>query len=175
MHGNDTSALVVDAARHPTSPRVATRPPVPFVARLDASGSRLLYRTTMTTPVLSLSDLALGIDGRLLMAGRTSGGLATVNAWQPELAGRTDAYIGTLEPDGRISTLSYFGGAADDGELVKVRATSTGFALAFETRSSDLPVVRPWVAGHVDGPVYTSNDRGASWSRPRYGRPQLGR
>jgi hypothetical protein len=94
-----------------------------------------------------------------------------VNAWQPSVAGSTDAFIGMLDPSGQISTLSYFGGVAEDvsGQHVKVSATSTGFAVSFDSQSGDLPLARPWVDGHVDGPVYTSNDRGASWWRAGQG------
>ena len=55
------------------------------------------------------------------------------------------------------------------GRFVKVRATSAGFAVGFDSTSSDLPLARPWVSGHVDGPVYTSNNRGASWWRSGQG------
>jgi hypothetical protein len=76
-----------------------------------------------------------------------------------------------LDQTGRFTTLSYFGGSGDDvmGDTVKVRATTTGAAVAFDSQSGELPLARPWVSGHVDGPVYTSNDRGASWWRAGQG------
>jgi hypothetical protein len=171
LPGNDTAALVVDGAGSPHIAACCDATALSFVARLDASGSRLLYRTSVAPSTASIRDLAFGIDGGLVFAGRTVGGLPTVNAWQPEPAGGIDAFIGLLDQGGQISALSYFGGASDDvlGQLVKVRATATGFAVSVDSESGDLPLARPWVSGHVDGPVYTSNDRGASWWRAEQG------
>jgi hypothetical protein len=137
-----------------------------FVAKLDPSGSTLVYSTYLggVTPppppgLLVPGDrpngIALDAAGNAYVAGTTgSANFPTVNAVQPALQGVTDAFLSKLRPDGSLAYSTYLGGSAfDNGEDVAADAVGTAYVVG-TTSSVDLPVpgdpVQPVFAGEVD-------------------------
>lgn len=175
--GQDLMALAVDGGGDSYMAACCDSPRSPFVSRVDATGTRLVYQSSLpaaasnVTGLSSISGLGIGPGGMAVAVGTSPGGLPLVDAWQSTPAGGQDAFVGILDSAGRFSTLSYVGGSNTDGTGGRVRVATgpAGFSMAFDTLSGDLPTVRPWVNGQVDGPLYTSTDRGVSWFRTREG------
>lgn len=141
-----------------------------FIAKLDPSGSTLLYSTYLGGSSSYGGERALGIavdgTGSAYVVGKTdSNDFPTVDAIQPVLGGASDAFLVKLNPAGSELVYStYFGGASVDtaaGVAVdqKGNAYFTG-----TTYSPDLPMkdaFQPQMGGHV---LFKSSNGAAAWS-----------
>ncbi len=115
-----------------------------FVARLNATGSGLIYATFLGG---SSRDAAYGLDldssGNAYITGttRSSDFPVTAGAPQPGHAGDEDIFLTVLNPGGTSLTWSTFLGGSnkDQGRGVTVDATGAAYIVGF-TRSSDFPV-----------------------------------
>jgi hypothetical protein len=113
-----------------------------FVAKLDASGTNLVYSTYLGG---SARDEANGIQvdgsGCAYIAGfTTSADFPTASAYQTRLQGASDAFIAKLAADGRSLVYStYFGGANDDQALAIAVRNGEAYIAGFTT-SSNFPV-----------------------------------
>src|SRR5207247_987587 len=149
---------------------------VAFVAKLAASGSRLVYSTRIggsRSPFLNSTaftvgkGLAVAPDGSAVLVGTTSAtDLPLKGAWQKTFGGLTDAFVAVFTPTGALATSSYLGGNGYDGQDDRMRVAvdlQGALHVGLNTQSNDLGVRRALVSRHVDGPVFTSGDRGASW------------
>lgn len=176
--GRELHAFTVDASGDVYyATGCCASPADPQVSRLDAAGMHFVYRAALPLGISSflVTDLAIGPDGSALavaLSGETT--IPTPRPLDapplpfPDFArSGDDALVGIFDAGGRFSTLGTLAGRSDEamGRLAKVAVGPAGFAIGFDTLSGDLPGVRPWVADHVDGPLFISTDRGDTWSR----------
>lgn len=134
--------------------------------RLDPSGSAL--RTTAIpdrNANVYRSTLALLPMGRAAFAGVAFDPLPERNGWSskaclsPMSCG--DAFVAVVGDSGELETASYLGLGESEP---RITSDLTGrITVAVRTSRPGLPVMRPLVDHHVDGPVYVSRDRGGSW------------
>jgi len=138
----------VNAMVKTLSPSVWTTDYVPFVAKLDASGSRLLFSTYLSENGRGCGK-GIAVDGSqnvYLLGDATSlgsvGGIPTANALQPYYGGWGDAFVAILNPTGSALLFStYFGGRREDcGNGIALDAAGNVY-LAGTTESADFPVV----------------------------------
>ena len=61
-------------------------------------------------------DVKMDLDGNYVFSGHTdqTHSIASSNAWQTEIGGGLDRFLGKLSPSGEIIWCTYFGGAQDD-------------------------------------------------------------
>ncbi len=170
--------------RRPESGPVAPSPDEPpagcsvgFVAKLDASGSRLVYSSRIggsRSPFLNSTaftvgkGLAVAPDGSAVLVGTTTAtDLPLEGAWQKTFGGLTDAFLAVFTPTGALATSSYLGGNGFEGQDGQLRVAVDLYGdlhVGLNTQSNDLAARRALVSRHVDGPVFASVDRGASWN-----------
>ncbi|MBN2006721.1 MAG: SBBP repeat-containing protein [Anaerolineae bacterium] len=116
-----------------------------FVAKLSPQGD-LIYLTFLGG---SAGEEGNGIDvdaqGNAYVTGRTvSLDFPMLNAWQPEFAGREDAYLFKLGPTGQLVYSTYIGGTTAE-EANAVFADDYGNAyIGGEVYSDDYPLLNPW-------------------------------
>lgn len=125
-----------------------------FVAKLDASGTGLVYSTYLGGSDLEEGD-AIAVDGTgsAYVVGLTdSTDFPTANAYQAASAGAPDAFVTKLSPDGRSMIYStYLGGSDDDQALgVAVDATGSAYVTGF-TFSTDFPVKNAYKPANAGG------------------------
>ena len=106
-----------------------------FVAKLNPSGSHLVYSTYMGASSASGSGTAVAIaidsHGDAYITGSTSSATfpTTLHAFQPRLRGATDAFVAKLSSDGQQLLYStYLGGATDNADTTGTNA-GTGIAV----------------------------------------------
>ena len=145
-----------------------------FVARLQPSGSGLIYSTYLGG---SSQDVANGIAvdgaGNAYVAGwTTSLNFPTVAPVQAALAGASDAFVCKLGPaGGALSYAPYLGGGgADVGNAIAIDRTGAAY-VAGHTNSANFPLVAPLqgpFAGTYDGFVTKLDPAGAAFSYSTY-------
>lgn len=116
-----------------------------FVAKLDPSGSHLVYATYIGG---SRDDAAEGIavdaTGSVYLTGWTnSSNFPTRTPIQSELAGGDDIFVLKLEPSGEtLAYATYLGGSRDEfSDAVDIDATGHAYAGGW-TRSEDFPTAQ---------------------------------
>jgi len=117
-----------------------------FVAKLDATGTTLLYSTYLGG---SADDYGQGIAvdsaGSVVVTGFTaSADFPTTGTLQSVLVGRYDAFLTKLEPAGSSLVYStYWGGSADDyGTSIALDPVGNAYATGY-TNSPDFPTASP--------------------------------
>jgi hypothetical protein len=140
-----------------------------FVAKLDPSGSALIYSTYLggTGGDNSGSRIALDSAGNAYVVGQTnSTDFPTVNPIQPALAGSADAFVAKLDDAGSALMFStYLGGALYDAATGIVVDASGNAYVAGMTASSDFPVLnafQPRSGGFGDAFVTKLNASGSA-------------
>jgi len=101
-----------------------------YVLKLDTSGATVSYcRFIGGSGVDSGQGIATSTVGDAWIVGATtSTNLPVQAARQPTLAGRTDAFVGRLDPSGAIVYLTYLGGTGDDlGLAIAVDGSGNAF------------------------------------------------
>lgn len=133
----------------------------PFVAKLSTSGSQQLYRERVSSGSNVPFALSLGLNGQAVVAGRL-GGTQPADPWPAEWNLSGSGFVRILDPSGK--TLSFNSvNVADQQDSVHA-SMGNRLIVAFATTSRDLPTERALVPRHVDGPMYVSDDRAASWT-----------
>lgn len=122
-----------------------------FIARLSAAGDLLQFSTYFGGPNADNGEaIAVDDDGRIHVAGRTSGGLTVVNAAQATFGGVDDGFV--LRLDGALSGyqyVSYLGGNFTDIPAA-IAVDPTGRAcIAGSSQSTTFPTVNPVQAGNA--------------------------
>ncbi|MCL5743747.1 MAG: SBBP repeat-containing protein [Acidobacteria bacterium] len=116
-----------------------------FLARLNSSGSRLVYSTYLGgSDQDRATAIALDGSGNALVAGATySPDLPTnSHAFQRRNAGGMDAFLARFEPDGRADYCTYLGGSGDDGAFGVAADASGNAYVTGSTASHDFPVTK---------------------------------
>jgi len=114
-----------------------------FVAKLNATGSGLIYSTYIGGSASDVSNaIAIDESGNVYLAGSTSSSDFPVTAGIPQssFGGNTDAFVLKLEASGAaLSYATYLGGsAADYGQGVAVDSSGNAYVTG-STQSPDFP------------------------------------
>jgi hypothetical protein len=142
-----------------------------FVAKLDSTGSALIYSTYFGG---SGGDYGFGIAvdtwGNAYITGYTGPGFPTMNPLQPAFGGGTygtDAFVTKLNPTGSALVYStYLGGSEDDvGWGIAVDSSGNAYVTGY-TQSTDFPTVNPLQpangGGYSDAFVAELNSTGSA-------------
>jgi hypothetical protein len=137
--------------------------------RLDPSGSQVQFSAGFANRLADVNRSALSLlpGGRAAMSGVTLDPLPLRHAWlnAPNCDGALfncgDAFLAIANEAGELETVSHLG----LGEQSPVIATDVfgRVAISVGTSRINLPLLRPLVDHHVDGPVFVSRDRATTW------------
>jgi hypothetical protein len=124
-----------------------------FVAKLNASGSALIYSTYL--PVTSAEAIAIDPSGNAYITGAINEDfplfVATPGAFQVNQAGVRDAFIIKLNPAGSAAIYaSYLGGRSDDWANSLAVDEAGNAYVAGSTLSGDFPLIHP-IQGKIGG------------------------
>jgi hypothetical protein len=127
-----------------------------FVAKIDPSGSRLLFSTYLGGDSFDFAkDIAADQSGSVWVTGYTSSGnFPTRNALFPLLDGKLDAFVTQLSESGNTLAFStYFGGGSNDiGNAISIDSSGDVYITGY-TDSKNFPVKNAWngtLSGGVD-------------------------
>lgn len=127
-----------------------------FVAKLNASGSALLYSTYLGGNVTDLGfRIAVDSSGNAYVAGRTdSTNFPTANALQPTKAAGEDAFVAKLNATGSALVYStHLGGNNNDsGRAIAVDSSGSAYVTG-ATGSTNFPTVNPLRPAHAGGGI----------------------
>lgn len=114
-----------------------------FVARLDPSGSRLLFATQMSD---GGDGIAVDARGEATVTGSTACTTFAVTAIaaQPACGGNRDAFVGRFSADGRhLLYATFLGGSGpDDGSAIALDGAGAAYVTG-STASRDFPTIAP--------------------------------
>ena len=116
-----------------------------MVARFDPSGDLILLKFLRGSGDDRATDIALGPDGSLYVAGTTTS--PDFPGAGNALAGGTDVFVATLAPDGTVVSTALIGGTRDERAAALLRAEDGSLVLVGTTSSPDFPVRSE--GGHV--------------------------
>lgn len=112
------------------------------VTRFDYTLQRVEQQICLTLP--TLADLELDPDGTLWVLGTTGVQVATVNAFQPIMAGQQDLFLAHLSPAQSTPLMStYIGGNRFDAAAALALTPTGDIAIVGSTTSTNFPLVRP--------------------------------
>jgi len=118
-----------------------------FVAKINASGSALVYATYLGgNGNDGITDIAVDTSGSVYATGVTySTNYPTKTAPQAEFKGGAfDAFVSKLDPSGNTVSYSTYLGGSNEDRGYRVRVDSTGNAyIAGQTSSTNFPVSSP--------------------------------
>jgi hypothetical protein len=158
--------------------RVYARGTDAFVAKLNPTGSTLIYSTLVSgtqggsasagTNYNAPSAIAIDSDGHAFIAGETNATdfPTTTGVVQPILAGQDDGFVTELSADGSSLIFSTYLGGSDYDGLFGLKLDSAGnIWVDGYTSSADLPIVRafqPNFGGFIDAWVAELSPGGTS-------------
>ena len=131
-----------------------------FVAKLDVSGSNLLFVDFFGTGSESPRALTLDTAGNIYVAGSTSSSAyPTVNPIQTALKGSEDGFITEFGVDGSSMLYStYLGGSSYD-EIVGIAVTpAANIFVAGQTESTDFPTANAYQSTNLSASNQYSNE-----------------
>jgi len=141
----------------------------PFVARLDPSGTRILFATLLggTTQQSTLTAMALDPAGAMYVLGTTKAtDFSTRGAMQPSNAGGSDYFLAKITSAGRLEASTYIGSTSDElgGPAYPLLTVDLAGRPTIVGASSSRSQI---LAGmdHPDVPLYVSRDDGGTWTR----------
>lgn len=126
-----------------------------FVAKLDASGSSLVYSTYLGGSLEDRGlDVAVDASGNAYATGTawSADYPTTSGAFQPDRSARFfDAVVTKLDPTGGLAYSTYYGGSSEErGQAIAVDANGQAAITGF-TRSTNLPLEQPVQDSHQGG------------------------
>jgi hypothetical protein len=127
-----------------------------FIAQLSADGSALRYSTYLGGRGDDWGhDIAVDPRGQIYVGGNTdSTDFPTVNALQPALAGRFDAFVAQLTAGGSALRYSTYLGGSEDDRVFGIAVDRRGQAYVMgDTYSTDFPTMnalQPTLTGSSD-------------------------
>ncbi|HXG63648.1 MAG TPA: SBBP repeat-containing protein, partial [Blastocatellia bacterium] len=136
-----------------------------FVAKLDPSGTRLVYLTYLGGGGNdTATGMAVDAAGNAYLTGfTTSTNFPTLNALQPNNRGRFNGFVTKLGPTGNLIYSTYLGGTTNDsGSGIAVDAAGNAYVAGIAT-SPDFPTVnalQPGLSGAADVYVAKLNPAG---------------
>ena len=137
-----------------------------FVAKLDASGSELIYSTYLGGNLIdSGRGIAADGDGNAYLTGITdSTDFPAVSPFQSSLAGSFDTFVSKLDPTGSELVYStYLGGSGSDfSSDIAVDMAGNAY-LAGSTGSTNFPTANPFQPAFSGNASLKSSDGGESW------------
>jgi hypothetical protein len=137
-----------------------------FVAKLNTSGSALLYSTYLGgTSGATSYGIAVDSSGKVYVAGVAGPGFPMRNAYQPNLNGGSDAFLTKLDPalsgDSSLLYSTFLGGNQNEWAFGVAADNSGNAYLTGSTNSSDFPINGAYQAtyggGHDDAFVTKLN------------------
>lgn len=142
---------------------LVNRPCRTIVQQFDTSGTAIGYETALEPG--QAAALAVTPEGRAVLAGlscptilpsRRLPGVAIPDCG----VGDRPGWVVTLGTTGEVESVMY----AEGGIRPKAASDTEGRVVVLSTQApAGLPTVRALVDHHVDGPIYISPDRGATW------------
>lgn len=127
-----------------------------FVARLDPSGSTLVYSTYLGGGAAD-QGLSVAVDatGNAYVTGTTSSAdfPTTAGALQTSLDGAEDVFVTQLDPSGRLVYSTFLGGSGGEQPRALALDPSGGVYLASITSSGDSPLLDPENPGCRNGMI----------------------
>lgn len=138
----------VKAASQPTLAGVTNA----FVAKLNASGSGLIYSTFVGgSNADAAAAIAIDSSGDAYITGNTSSANfpVTPGVFQSTYGGSTDAFVAEIAPTGsKLVYAAYLGGsAADFGQGIALSSSGNAYVTG-STQSFDFPIVNPLQQGN---------------------------
>lgn len=113
-----------------------------FISKLNSSGSALIYSTHFGNQTFA-SAIAVDATGNVFLTGNTSSTdfPVTPGAFQPTLAGSSDAFVAKLNPSGSSLMYSTFLGGTniDSGNDIAIDPSGSAY-ITGNTRSPDFPL-----------------------------------
>ncbi|MBS1824225.1 MAG: SBBP repeat-containing protein [Acidobacteria bacterium] len=159
LAGYTSSTFFPGAGMKPASGEVG------FVTKLTPAGNGIVYSLYFNAVPWAI---AVDKSGAVYLSGHTAGSLAVKNAFQPQLAGQTDAFVAKFDPSGALAFSTYLGGSGEENAQVNggVRVDPNGAVyVAGWTKSTDFPVknaFQPVNAGRQDAFVAKFDPSGTS-------------
>lgn len=131
-----------------------------YLQRINASGASADLRVSV--PGGTSAGVAAFADGAVVVAGGHSGaGLTAVNPWQAN-ADIADNGFAAVVGGSAVDVMTFVPGVADH---LRLATNPTGrMHLVFDSRGSSIGLLGTPPIEHPHGPVFTSGDRGDSWS-----------
>lgn len=130
-----------------------------FVAKLDPTGSALVYSTYLGGSFMDEARaIAVDAAGSAYVTGDTaSANFPTKNPFQVALGGTTDAFLAKLDPTGSSLVYSTYlgGGGFDQGNGIAVDASGNAYVTG-QTSSTNFPTKNPFQGG-LNGSIYNGN------------------
>jgi hypothetical protein len=112
-----------------------------YVLKLNPAGSAILFSTYLGGSGNDDAEAIRVSAGSVYVAGSTSSSsFPTAHAWQPALAGQSDAFLTRLTKTGDLTYSTYLGGKGSDAALSVAVADGRVF-VAGDTGSADFPTV----------------------------------
>ncbi len=146
-----------------------------FVAKLDRSGSRLIYSTYLGGRGDDVGNsIAIDPAGNAYVTGNTEArDFPTVNALQPASGGRLDAFVAKLNQEGSALLYStYFGGISiESGNAITVNPSGNAY-ITGAIYSTELPAT-PGALQPINSSAiaFKSTDGGSRWFQSHKGLP----
>jgi len=167
--GATTGGLSTVNAAQPALASLQTDDPDAFVAKLDPTGSRLIYCTYLGGSGTDyVTGIAVDAAGNAYVTGTTDSAdfPVTPGAFQSALRGVTDAFFAKFDSSGAIRYSTYLGGGGGE-DVAGVAVSPQGeIYIAGTTSSPDFPVTagayqRSYRAGMADGFLVRLDPTGA--------------
>ncbi|HEX5759821.1 MAG TPA: SBBP repeat-containing protein [Thermoanaerobaculia bacterium] len=117
-----------------------------FAAKLDPTGSALVYSTTLGGAGSEVAEaVAVDAEGHALLAGSTtSTDFPTVGSLSPTLGGGLDGFVAKLSPSGSSLVYStYLGGTGEERALGIATDAAGNAHVCGPTESDDFPLLAP--------------------------------
>lgn len=128
-----------------------------FVTKLNSTGAAVYSTFIGGNGTDRLSYVEAAPDGSVYLAGATgASNFRTRNAIQPRSAGSEECWVMRLDPTGKASFSTYFGGTLDE-KVSAIRVDGDGNCILYgESRSPELPLVNAFQPSAPEGGAFVA-------------------